>query len=419
MTMTATLALLSNRHVVAMAVMASRGGGIVTKFLLTLFIAKFMGLETLGIYGMILGAVTLGPVILGLGLMNNLSRSMVTQSSAQVTAQVLHYGRLIGSLYALVFALAMTASIIVGSPWLMAIGVLLMVQEQLSNDLAAALNSRKQYWQANSLMLSRTLGWMLPFMAVAFVERQLATLPALLTFWMVGNMVTLAMFVWFVRGWPWFKAWAIIKKAPVTLAQVKQSMTLYINDVVNTSSQYLDRYVVGFMFGLELTGVYVLFWSMANALSNLISNGVIQIAKPKMIEAYQASQKAFSIAFNQLQRDVMLASVALAAVASGVLTMALPLLNNPLASAHTSVLWIVMGSVLLRMMYEAKGVVFYSVHRDDLTLKSALSVLLVSLALNLPFGHYFGLEGTATAMAVSYFAGILMRDRLMTMKKVM
>lgn len=66
----------------AIFLMGIRGVSLVSKFALTLYIARYMGLESLGLYGLITASTFLVPAFTGLGIMYVNSRNAVTQTSA-------------------------------------------------------------------------------------------------------------------------------------------------------------------------------------------------------------------------------------------------------------------------------------------------------------------------------------------------
>jgi len=91
----------------ALLIMKIRGASLVAKFLLTLFIARFMGFEQLGLYGLITAATIWAPVVLGLGITYTLSRHAVTQTTGEVTAALRQYGRFLSAIYAVLLMAAL------------------------------------------------------------------------------------------------------------------------------------------------------------------------------------------------------------------------------------------------------------------------------------------------------------------------
>ena len=73
-------------------------------------------------------------------------------------------------------------------------------------------------------------------------------------------------------------------------------------------------------------------------------------------------------------------------------------------------LWLILLAFVLRMFYEVQGSVFYSRHKDQLTLFSGLFVIGLSLGTNIVLIPLFGLYGAAIAIVVSYLVGAIVRS---------
>jgi len=103
------------------------------------------------------------------------------------------------------------------------------------------------------------------------------------------------------------------------------------------------------------------------------------------------------------------------AVVTGVLVhVAIPYLNRPLAADWTLVLWPVLLGFVLRMAYEVQGTVFYSRHKDSFTLLSGMFVISLSIVANMVLIPPFALYGASSAIIVSYLAGIIARQVIIT-----
>ena len=72
------------------------------------------------------------------------------------------------------------------------------------------------------------------------------------------------------------------------------SLTLYVKDVSVSVSAFLDRFFISAFLGLELTGVYTLFWSIANVMHSLAVYGVMQAQLPDLIAAGQSGTQRCS-----------------------------------------------------------------------------------------------------------------------------
>ena len=194
----------------------------------------------------------------------------------------------------------------------------------------------------------------------------------------------------------------------------KASRTLYVNDIANTVAQYTDRYLVSVFMGLEFTGVYVLFWSIGNALSNLVDTGIVQVSGPRLISAHAREDRAYWAVFRLLVIETVAISIVLAIVTGVLVKLAIPYLNLPLVADWIQVLWLVLLGFVLRMTYEVQGTVFYSRYRDSFTLFSGLFVIGLSILANAVLVPPFALNGAASAIVISYAAGIAARHVMIT-----
>ncbi len=87
---------------------------------------------------------------------------------------------------------------------------------------------------------------------------------------------------------------------------VPASIPFYIKDLAATASLHLDRFVISFFLGLELTGVYTLFWSIANVVHNLAVYAVVQPQVPTLISAHSRADGA---EFHTAQRRILFRGV--------------------------------------------------------------------------------------------------------------
>ena len=84
------------------AIAAMRLTTMAVKFVLTIYIARRMGLADLGLYGLVSSVVIVGPVVAAMGLMGLLARELVTRTLDELTQLLVHYWRVVGAIYAVV-----------------------------------------------------------------------------------------------------------------------------------------------------------------------------------------------------------------------------------------------------------------------------------------------------------------------------
>ncbi len=389
--------------------MGLRGLSLVAKFSLTLFIAKFIDLETLGVYGLIAGAAVIFPIVAGLGLIRVLSRNAVSQRLAEVTRMLRLYWGVQAAMYALVGVVGLGIGIYLHQFKLASIVLLIVFLEHVNGDLFVLLNHLLRPMLANVLMFFRTAAWISVYMVLALVFPSFRELDVLLLFWAGGGLLAIAGFALMARDWPWLHPTSGGERRAWFFQHFNASRILYTNDIANAVAQYTDRYLVSLFMGLEFTGVYVLFWSIGNALSNLVDTGIIQISGPRLINAHAGRDGSYWSVFRLLLTETLAISVVLAIVTGIVVKGAVPYLNQPLVADWIPVLWLILLGFVLRMTYEIQGTVFYSRSKDAFTLFSGLFVIALSMVANVLLIPPFALNGAASAIIVSYIAGIIVR----------
>jgi len=405
---------LSSRTLTSLTIMALRGLALVAKFALTLFIARFIGLETLGVYGLVAGAAVMFPVVASLGLIRILSRNAVSQPLDEVTYMLRRYWGIQAAVYGMISFIALGVGIYLHQLALTSIVLVIVFLEHVNGDLFVLLNHLLQPRLANVLMFFRTAGWICVYMILAFVFPALRNLDTLLEFWIGGSLLAIVGFAISASDWPWLHPTPGAGHKEWLWHHFKASRVLFVNDIANTVAQYTDRYLVSLFMGLELTGVYVLFWSIGNALSNLVDTGIIQISEPKLINAHTRQDDSYWRVFRLLFVETVAISIVLAIVTGVLVHVAIPYLNRPLVADWMQVLWTILLGFVLRMAYEVQGTVFYSRYKDLFTLFSGLFVIALSIVANMVLIPPFALYGAASAIIVSYIAGIIARYVMIT-----
>ena len=231
--------------------------------------------------------------------------------------------------YGIISFIALWVGVYLGQLALTSIVISIVFLEHVNGDLFVLLNHLLRPCLANVLMFFRTAGWICVYMILAFIFPALRDLHTLLAFWIGGGLLAIAGFALAAREWPWLHPTPGAGHREWFLDHFKASRVLYVNDIANTVAQYTDRYLVGLFMGLEFTGVYVLFWSIGNALSNLVDTGIIQISEPKLINAYTRQDRSYWGVFRLLLVETVAISIVLAIATGALVKIAIPYPEPP------------------------------------------------------------------------------------------
>lgn len=383
------------------------------KFVLTLFIAHQLGLEALGLYGLITGVTIILPTLASMGLISLVAREMVTQTLPELTRSMRHYATVVGAFYgAVLLPVAIVAGIYTDHLWLSLATLVLTVFEHANNDAFSMLINRKRALLANVLFFIRAGGWMFVYIPLAYAVPALASIPVLMGFWFAALVVSLSVFAYSTRTWPWLEhrherarhTWVWFK------SYAPRSAKFLLSDLSNAGGQYADRYLITAFLGLQFTGIYVLFWSITNAVYNLVNTGTLQINRPHLIEArHKGDEVAFKAVFRRMTIGSLGMAAGLGLAGAVVFPFLLPYLQRPLAESYVPVLWILLVSLMIRTGFDLLGNLLYATGRDKSLVATNMSILPLTVVSNLLLLPWLGIYGAALAAVVTQCGVMLAR----------
>ena len=139
--------------------------------------------------------------------------------------------------------------------------------------------------------------------------------------------------------------------------ELRGSLVLYIKDVSSTISMFLDRFLISLFLGLEMTGVYTLFWSITNVVHSLAVYDIIKAQLPSLIASGRnpdrnefARMSAGSRSKSAVGRCCWRSARRRHAVAAAVAPSAL-------AQESLPIFWIILVATLLRVAADVYGFV--------------------------------------------------------------
>lgn len=374
------------------------------KFVLTIYIARRMGLADLGLYGLISSVVIVGPILASMGLMGLLARELVTRDLGELTQLLTHYWRTVGALYlVLLLPLAIGVGLYTGQLWICLITLTIWLLEHLNNDSFAVLISRRRPLLANLLYFLRTGGWMIVFMAAGLAVPPAWASILLLSLWLVFELIAFASFAIAARGWPW-RSVSLSARQTVRWWQetVRPALKFWASDTGNVMGLYVDRYIITALMGLEYLGVCVLFWSVANAVYNLTETGTLQTRRPLLISAHhKADETAYRRVFRSMSVSSLGSVVTLSLLAGAVFPFALQFINRPLADGFVPLLWVLLLAGVVRVGFNLLTNDLYARRRDVLMVTTNILVLPISALFVFLLLPPLGLYGAGWAAVIT------------------
>jgi hypothetical protein len=321
--------------------MLLRGGTIVLKFGLSIYIARLMGLGALGTYGLVVGATLVLPNFYRAGLTSTIARTLLDAEPAQMTHDIRHYLLWTFFCYG---ATLLVLPLLQGMEFMAQLGLniyvvwLIVLVEQLAADMALLLNNLYRSRAANLFGFAQTAAWVVPFIGLGLLFPQLRTVPALLAFWAAGVSVSLVGFGALFASWPWRNA-AGVSSAWYT-SNLKASGYLYFSDLTGTLGQFIDRYLIAILIDIEHSGIYTLFFQLANAIYTLVASSIVNTHRPKVLSSFRKGEAHTGVTqLRSLQKEALWSMLALSLATGLAFQYAAPMLQRPMVLLYLPLLW--------------------------------------------------------------------------------
>jgi O-antigen/teichoic acid export membrane protein len=346
--------------------MLLRGSTIVLKFGLSFYVARFIGLSELGVYGLVVGATLVLPTGYRAGLTSSIARSLQDAEPARMTQDLRHYLAWTLGCYGLTLALL---PLVARLDWVSAMPVnvyvvwLIVLAEHLAADLALLLNNLYRSRSANVFGLVQTAIWVLPFVALGLCFPALRSLSALLAFWAAGALLSVLGCASLFAHWPW-RAGPPLRRSWFA-SNLRASGYLYFSELTGTLGQFVDRYLIAVLIDIEHAGVYTLFFQLANAIYTLVASSIVNLQRPKVLSAFQQGEVGLALArLRALQKESLGSMLALALLTGLVFQWAAPLLNRPLVLFFLPLLWCTLAATLCKAWCLSAFIELYARHLD-------------------------------------------------------
>jgi O-antigen/teichoic acid export membrane protein len=404
----------SSSFLVALIIMAMRASMMASKFALAIFIAHYLDLSSLGLYGLTAGAIAVVPVVVNIGMNHLVMRDAVTASAAELTHSLRHYWSFVTSAYIILLALAVLLTIVFDTSVLWILIIAVMFFEHIGNDVFYLFSNIQHHLSANANAFLRGAAWILVYVPLAIWEPNLRTLPHLFGSWLAGGMLSFVLFVCMSWSWPWRAAFSVPFKLSVVTATIRKSLLFYVSDLSFFASQYIDRYLVTLFLGIKVAGIYFLFWTVANAATTFLALVLQQKQRPLLIKAYRVGGLSAhcQLAWSFMQTTAF-ATAALSFAIGFTFQILSPWLGQPSLAAHWSAFWLIVAGMAVRYLADFGAMGLFTAHRDRITTLTnvvSVCVLVIAQTLLLPLA---GLHGAGGAILITYVGIALWRYRLL------
>jgi len=389
-----------------------RGLTLGSKFLLSIYLVKFLSLEANGEYGIFVATISLLTYILGMDFYSFNNREILQNNIDDAGSKIKDQFILFFFIYLLVLPSLYFIGLFdfLGHQYLL-IFYIILIFDHLSTELYRLLVVFSKPIQANINLFLRTGIWILVLISAWHYDfKDLKNLESVFYFWMVGSIISVIYSIFSLSNLSIKIPWNSKINNKWILRGLKIAMPFFIATLSYKIIQFADRYMVEYYLGTKQTGVYFFFSNISMLIETFVQTTVVMIYSPKLIASFNEDKVKQLTIFKKFSKEVIIYSLI---AVLGVCLMIYPLLYIvEKTDLYNSIgVFFVMTSTRLifniSLIYHFK---LYVSKKDKVIMISTLTALFFNIILNVILIPAYGLIGGSLATLISIFVMMAMKQ---------
>jgi O-antigen/teichoic acid export membrane protein len=387
----------------------SRGVSLVGKFLLVMYLTRYLSLTELGMYGVFSTTVLLAIYLIGAEYYTYSTRELLAVESERRPKLIRDQAVFHVLIYALVLPMLIIVFLLDFLPFSLIVSFyIILVLTHVSQEIHRILIALSHASAAYLISALANGVWTIPAIAGGLLFPQLRTLQFVLASWAfsVCLSVILGLFILWrwkllqlsLEGINWQWIW---KGLGISYKFLVASMAYRIID----SS---DRYFIQYFFGESTVGIYTLYASISKILHDLVFAGSIAVIFPLLVNSFQQHDlEQYRYHLGRLKKAVIASSLFLTPFFVVGIYLMLRFLGRQELYVELAAYFILLLSSIIINLSVVPHYVLYARRKDNQILISTLFGALLNIILNLLWIPPYGLFGAALATTLSFaFVGL-------------
>ncbi len=292
--------------------LALRGLSMGSKFVLIIFLARYLSVEDIGLYGLVVATVSFSVILLGGEFYTYSQRELLSVDKNKWCWILQHQSLATMALYLLILPLQV---LIFYNEWLplklISLYFILLVSEHLAQEINRILIAFQMQLVASFILFFRLGAWCWVLIALFFLDDYFWNIETVLVCWLIGSIVSVIIgIIYIVKTVPEIfiskidKSW-LIKGYKVAFKFF--CATLFFRGIMTA-----DRYFIEFVGGKDMLAVYVVYISIAMAINSVLVPVVFSFVYPKLVSNYKKGN------FNEYRKNIKELTYSVVIVGGGV-----------------------------------------------------------------------------------------------------
>ena len=397
--------------------LALRGITLGSKFLLSIYLVKFLSLKANGEYGIFVATISMLTYVLGLDFYSFNNREILQENSSKSGKKIKNQFFLFTVVYLLVLPLLYVFGLFdfISEKYIL-LFYLILIFDHISIELYRLLVVFSKPIQANINLFLRTGIWILVLIFAWHNDfKDLKNLKSVFNSWVVGSFLSVVYSIFSLSKVGISIPWREKLETKWILTGLKIALPFFIATLSYKIIQFADRYMVEFYLGTKQTGIYYFFSNISMLIETFVQTTVVMIYSPKLIASLKR-EKPFQIdIFKNFSKEIIIYSVVAVASVCAIIYPLLHVVEKTELFLSISVFFVM---VITRFIFNISLIYHFKLYvgkKDRVIMTSTLVAVLFNISLNFILIPLYGLIGGALATFISIF--VMMSFKLFYAKK--
>ena len=379
-----------------------RGITLISKFILLLFIARYLTPADLGVWGLMNMTLGIGVLFLGMDFHAFNTREILAVEQLSFVPYLRDQLVFHGLMSLVVFPLATLAFIINVIPWHYALWFYgLLVLEHLSQESMRVLITLSRPTLANVVVFFRNGAWVYVVVTILYFTPDQRSLHVIWGGWMVGVLISILVSGFALKNLPW----GILRENPVNWFWIrggfKVALPFFSSSLAFLGIQNMDRYFLKLYFDESYVGIYTFYLSISNVIYVAIYTGIIMILYPKLVASYQhCDYTEYNVLMKKMTWGIIGALLVLIGLAYVLIDPILQLVDKQPYTANKGIFAYTLAFTAILTLSNIPHYALYVRHRDKGIIFSTYVAFLVALIANMLLVPEYGLQGAGAATLI-------------------
>lgn len=376
-----------------------RGLTLLSKFVLLVYIARYLTPADLGVFGLMAVTIAISLYILGFDFYVFNTREILACDPrlrcSLIRDQMVFHGLIYLVMLPLLLALFAGGLLqwqYVG--WFYG----LLVLEHISQESIRLLITLSRPTMASTVLLVRSGLWVYAVIGVATLSNNFRTIEFVWAMWIMGSLSSILLSAYALRDLDWRTAfdsainWKWVKRG------TRGALPFFGATVALLGVQYTDRYFLQSYHGEATVGIYTFYANIANMVHVFVYTAFIMTVFPKLVSAYQEGRfTEFQALYRSMNKKILVGTGVLVGLAALGIWPALILVGKEAYSEYLGVFWIMLGTISLLTVSYIPHYALYVRKEDRAIAISSVIALASGVAANMMLVPENGIIGAALA----------------------